>query len=1062
MSTKNQPPIDVPFNRGVRQDLEATTLPPGALLQATNLEYDKSQRLKPRGGFRAAGTATFSKLGTWGNDPARVANGANGEQLLMCNADSFAYLNGPNAVSQIGPTGVISSVRAEMIGHDQLGADPVGNIVFCDSVIVHGATGVYQVVAYIQINASTGAYESRIDVIDTVTQAHVWNGQTTGNTPSHTIQPRLVVVGQIAFYICAAGGTTNISYFRIDLSGSTLAVPTDTVFISDATSNNQLFDVSTTSTGFVIAYSSATGGGGAQIATFNSSGALVNGPFTWLTTAASSFSTTAIGVTGARTGSEKIHAAAYDITTTGALEVLTLSATLTGPLHATVAISTANLGANPTQIAVGRLTSTGSIVAFSPYYSSLTDNPRGHIYYGLLSDAAAWNGASGANPRQVLAGYSIGSKFFLDSSGGILSMGRFNDPQVIGTTSPTVSVQSHYVLLDWGPTGATSRPVPVAHVADGQVPLAASNAVTGIGGMADWASNNKFTFTAPVRLGVSPFSGMCTGIFHFQSLGPHRYLANEAQNVIVAGGGTPMVYDGQRLFEMGFYSYPCIGGDTGAPQYVAVFGGGSIAGGNYFYRFTYEWQDAGGNLYRSDASAAAFVNISLGPAHVVWTVPTLHATRRQSVRGPGGSLVDTQAPVRIVMYRTKASGTTFFRCSTVGIVNSADAQPVVISDTQADATLGPDTLFADLASDQPPPTQQMTVFGQRIWGVDCSNQERIWYTKTFSDLTAPTWNGALALEIQGSGVINGIAAQDGRLYALATEGIYLAAFGDGPDNTGSGTFPVPSFLTNTANCTDSRAVLTSQPGIFFGGIDHAGTTVFMIPRGAGLPVNIGECLRDEFTETPVIAGMVTRAQKSRVEVLCINSDTSPTIAKILYYHFEMLDEHQVGAWTVMKWPAGPTVNSIGTWNDVTVLTDTSGIVYIQDDTLTTDNGTAFACTIETGDMRPFGMVGYGEIDALMLFGTKIASDQFTVSASYDSGVTYSEVSPTWTTAVEGVGAPVIRRWAQPTQKLPFGGVRYKIVETAGSGNVPATAWHGLSLEATPLGGNARLPAASMG
>lgn len=1059
MSTKNQPPVDVPFTRGVRQDLEATMLPPGALLQATNLEYDKSQRLKPRGGFRAAGTATFSKLGTWGNDPARVVDGANGEQLLMCNADSFAYLSGPNSVAQIGPSGVVSAVRAEMIGHDQLGADPVGNITFCDTVIVHGATGVYQIVAYVQLNATNNIRESRIDVIDTVTQAHVWTAQITGTAPSPTIQPRLVVAGQVAFYVYATNGGTNINYFRIDLSGSTLAVPSDTNLVSDATNNSQLFDVATTSTGFVIAYSSPTGGGGAQVVTFNPAGTIVNGPFTWKTASVAAWTATAIGITGARSGSEKIHAAAYD--SNGAkVELLTISSTLAGALQ--VAISVTTMGASPTQIAVGRLTTTGSIVAFSPYYSALTDDPRGHIYYGLLSDAAAWNGATGANPRQVLAGYSIGSKFFLDSSGGVLSIGRFNDPQSLGVTSATVGVQSHYLLLDWGASGATTRPVPVAHVADGQVPLAASNAVTGIGGMADWGTANKFSFAAPVRLGASPFSGMCTGIFHFQALGPHRYLANEAQNVIVAGGGTPMVYDGQRLFEMGFYSFPCVGGDLSNPQFVAQFIGGNLAAGDYSYRFTYEWQDASGNLYRSDASAAALVHISLGPAKVTWTIPTLHATRRQVVRGPGGTLADTLAPVRIVMYRTKASGTTFFRCSIVGIVNSADAQPVVIVDTLADASLGPDELFADLAGDQPPPTQQMTVFGQRLWGVDCSNQERIWYTKTFSDLTAPTFNDALALEIQGSGTINGIAAQDGRLYALATEGIYLAAFGDGPDNTGTGTFPTPSFLTSTANCTDSRAVLTSQTGIFFGGVDHAGSTVFMLPRGAGLPVNIGECVRDELAETPVIAGMVTRVQKARVEVLCINSDTSPTIAKILYYHYDQLDEQQVGAWTVARWPAGPTVNSIGTWNDATVLTDTSGIVYIQDDTLTTDNGTVFACTVETGDVRPFGMVGYGEVDALVLFGTKIATDQFAVSASYDSGATYPETSPTWNTATEAVGQSVIRRWAQPTQKLPYGGVRYKIVETPGGGNVPATAWHGVSLEATPLGGNARLPAASMG
>lgn len=84
-----------------------------------------------------------------------------------------------------------------------------------------------------------------------------------------------------------------------------------------------------------------------------------------------------------------------------------------------------------------------------------------------------------------------------------------------------------------------------------------------------------------------------------------------------------------------------------------------------------------------------------------------------------------------------------------------------------------------------------------------------------------------------------------------------------------------------------------------------------------------------------------------------------------------------------------------------------------------------------------------------------------LEASYDFGQTWE--TATFDATTEVTGAPVLRRWQPPTQKLPNGVVRYRISDTiSGEGGPPVpslgVAWYGLSIEPTALGGSVKLGA----
>lgn len=1078
MAIKPGQPIDIPFTRGIRHDVEATLAPTGALMRAENLEFDKLARLQRRESFDAIAETRLAKSTPYAPPARRFAWGPNGELMIFTDEGAFCWNPTANGMTSVGVDAVPQPQRAALTSTSVIGGDQAGNIISCDCATY----GDFLVVAYAQWDFSgTPTYDLYVDVFSVSTgERFIASKKITDGVSSYS-RPRVVITtdGMCFILYSVALADTTIRKVTIDLTSFPLTVSSTTTLISDADTVYNSFDAAPTGTdSFVIAYA-------AQVASvhsvkaviYDSAAVVVAGPVDFLTDAGGEWTPRCLGVIG-QSGTEKIYIAGYD----GAgfkLEWIITDDDLTAPAQYSVDPALDH-SFQVRQLTVGRKTSTSAICAFSNYLTNgaLTD-PAGNINLQVITDAGTMLTLA------TLANYTIASKFLSDPDYGVFLFGRFNDPS---------EAQSHLLLFSFGVGAVTPFPYPEFHVASGRVTDSGQSAAgipIPLGGITN-RGGGAFTFAYPIRLGASPVTGYQVALWHCEALGPSRFLNTQANSGIAIAGGTPCVYDGVRLTELGFYSYPTAGTGSATKQ----TSNGLIAQGVYYYRFTYEWTDAVGNVQRSPASPAVEVDMSDGSYSgdvnsVDWEIPTLHATRKQ--RSQGAALTDKVCPVRIVAYRTTLDRQVFYRVGSadvntpvVGINNTDDTDHVEFTDELADADIEVnEVLYVEgggLATTAPPPCSQMAVHAQRLWGLDDEQPERIWYSKTFEPLVGVGYNPALQITIPGSKRIRGIAGQDGKIYALAEAGIFLAAYGDGPNNVGQGEFPPPQLITTEAVCTQTVGTLQAQDGIYFVGADQWGTAIYLIRRGDGTPVNIGARVRDLLEDHQECRGVVERRDKGRVEFLFTSTAGESGESVLLYYHPSLLDEQGIGQWTSASYRGDSSeLGAIGLWGyqgvDFTVAYDPDEERVVVQSGLPgfdaiDDDGYEWHATLETADIRPFGILGYGSINAVATLATCREACVVEIEASHDSGQNWQTSGAYAAGGTEDY--PFIRRFEPQVKKTEMGSVRYRITdpqpEIPGEGEDPPTSgepnqtviWHGIALEAEAIGGTVRLPAAEKG
>ena len=440
------------------------------------------------------------------------------------------------------------------------------------------------------------------------------------DSSSSVVQPRVIIVADTTAVILLPDATATNVFVKIDLTASTIVPTAGTSIITDADAVTPYFDLAEnfadTALGtpaFVVAYQQFSGGVHKPVLrVFDLSFALLHGPVSWiepLTTV--SWNCSCISVTGAlTTGVQNIYAAAWNVTN-GFLESLMIHFNLNPAGHVRQRIANAALLAPASQIVIGRTNAEQAFVAYSDYSSfnggaGRQYDPRGHLWLNVIDFAGAWN------INVPFANYSVGSKFFVDSAGGIYGMARYNNP---------TGADSHYLLVDYTAIGQTysppdfwffAKPLPILHVATGVVPLKNNGLATGVNGMSG-QGGDTFTFTAVINGGASVLSGQQIGIWDFQAIGHQRFLNTVSNGELMVAGATPMVYyDEQRLVENASIaihaSATTLHGED--RQYATNTVGGAMVKGIYLYHFVFEWVDGNGKRHQSPASPAVSIDMS--------------------------------------------------------------------------------------------------------------------------------------------------------------------------------------------------------------------------------------------------------------------------------------------------------------------------------------------------------------------------------------------------------------------------------------------------------------------
>lgn len=379
---------------------------------------------------------------------------------------------------------------------------------------------------------------------------------------------------------------------------------------------------------------------------------------------------------------------------------------------------------------------------------------------------------------------------------------------------------------------------------------------------------------------------------------------------LVLGGGQVVAYDGGTLTELGFWAWP-------DEVTVALSGGGALSAGQYQWVACYEWTDNNGTVHRSAPSLPVTLTATAGQQAAL-TVTCLPFTRKSSVS--------------VVVYRTLANGTTFYRMSslTSPAYSSISNLTVSITDTTSDATLQQrPTLYTTggvVENIMPGPMEGLTVHRNRLFGIDSTNRLRLYFSKQVLPGDPVEFSDALTISVTGSGGdVTALASLDDKLVVFKRSAIFVVS-GQGPDATGSqNDFSDAVLVTTDAGCIDGRSVVTTPDGLVF----QSAKGIYRLDRSL---------------QASYIGADVERYNSATVESAQL-IPTANQVRFILSTGVALVFDYLVNQWSVFTNHAG--VDSV-VWRDSFCWARSTGEVMVEDPTRFDDAGSFVGLKIKTG------------------------------------------------------------------------------------------------------------------
>ncbi len=475
--------------------------------------------------------------------------------------------------------------------------------------------------------------------------------------------------------------------------------------------------------------------------------------------------------------------------------------------------------------------------------------------------------------------------------------------------------------------------------------------------------------------------------------------------LLAMAGSPPSVYDGVRSNEMGFFSRPTIVSDSTS----GIIGPDA---GTYLYIAVYEQIDALGNWHQSNISDPYSVTAS-GSDGIVLVVSTLQMTNRADVNN---TVPASSNDVRVALYRTKASGTVYFRMSGAAnyviVANNPIAATVTFpTDTTADADLRGAPLYSQpgipgvaLVKVTPPSFSAMIAHGDRLMG---ANVRTVWFSgqKVYGE--APWWADNFQFNVDVGGDITALASMDGALIIFKRNAVAIVDGQGPPDNGSGGDYGPPQFVPTDVGCIEPRSVVVTAIGTMF----QSSRGIELLTRSRQVAPYFGSPVEDSLAANPVITSAVLDNARSQVTFTCIASEgasTGITVNWDLLFNVWTTGTLTPGspsdnqaAWSAIMWGQNPGTVPIRSW------LDSGGIVYQESTTDYSDAGTWVDSIMETAWIR----IGSGSSGAFLspmtasfqmavgaiLQAQSLTGHDLTISVGYDYASSYTDTH-TWTAA----------------------------------------------------------------
>jgi hypothetical protein len=418
------------------------------------------------------------------------------------------------------------------------------------------------------------------------------------------------------------------------------------------------------------------------------------------------------------------------------------------------------------------------------------------------------------------------------------------------------------------------------------------------------------------------------------------------------------------LVETGFTNYPVISRvrrGTGM--------GGSLATGTWSYSAVYEWTDPLGRVQQSNPADPVTIGVGIGDGAILDIARPLGGKWSVPVTVDPGDVV-------VVVYRTTIGGTTYYRTtrnlSNTAIVPTMSAPTVNYIDTRSDLSLQQRQILYTqggvLGNIIPPAARYEASGGSRLWLAGLLRPRQVQFSKLLVRGEPVNFPDDDSFRIDLPEDITGIKWGDGTLIVFSEENIYLIN-GDGPNDQGAGSFSTPQRMPSDVGCVEHFSIVEIQDGWLF----QSRRGIYLLPRGFGPPVFVGAEIQDTLLAYPTVRSATavvdsggSRLGESTVRYVVSDSDGNT----------------RVPVWdtALKRWVSVDKYES----NDLALVGNQANHAVVVRDSLLAPNpvrretaaawgdgsqATGFVQSrIRTGNIRPFGLIGWGRISEIEVMG----------------------------------------------------------------------------------------------
>jgi hypothetical protein len=511
---------------------------------------------------------------------------------------------------------------------------------------------------------------------------------------------------------------------------------------------------------------------------------------------------------------------------------------------------------------------------------------------------------------------------------------------------------------------------------------------------------------------------------------------------------TELTTSEDRGFENGFLRAPYIVSITPNP------GAGTLPVGLYQIRAVYEYIDADGRRHRSEPSSDVFggsVNVVAVNSNLEIEVTTALPSEREQSCG--------QLRGAITIYMTTAGGSTFYR------ITPDSSAPPSVAPTMAGADSTYTFVFAgpvntsreqlytaggELRNSPAPSHRFGLVAHDALWLAGLWDPRMIERSKTIVPFEPVQFTRADQFRMIAPFDVTALAELDGQILILGPDGLAVAQ-ADGPNDQGVPALAAPTLLSSTG-CVSDTSVIRIPQGVLFAG--ERG--IYMVPRGGGEPEFIGSPVQYDMTsavyavavcyEPPTIG-----VPASRLVAFVYSGNLGSVVAFLDQDSLQWVssgDLMEIAPEVLGNWggrlvylPANPT---------------TEPILRQTTDRTNGDLTTTFTPTGgETVWLRPFDLLGWGYVRKAQLLCTVLSTScRIRLDVAKDGGG-YTGMP---TLAPLGFGVQRLE-WQLPNDQ-PCNAVKFRFTDLAADGGGPSAGviFHGLSIGVDGVEDLARLAA----